>query len=35
MIPQPEVGRYVIRVRAYNIPRGPQEFALVYSGGIR
>jgi len=35
VIPQPEVGRYVIRVRAYNIPRGPQEFALVYSGGIR
>ena len=34
-IPQPEVGRYSIRVRAYNVPRGPQEFALVYSGGIR
>jgi hypothetical protein len=35
VIPQPEVGRYSIRVRAYNVPRCPQEFALVYSGGIR
>ncbi len=34
VIPQPELGRYQIRVRAYNVPRGPQEFALVYSGGI-
>lgn len=34
VIAQPEVGRYQIRVRAYNVPRGPQEFALVYSGGI-
>jgi subtilisin family serine protease len=33
-IPQPEIGRYQIRVRAYNVPRGPQAFALVYSGGI-
>ncbi len=35
VIPQPESGRYHIRVRAFNIPRGPQDFALVYSGGIR
>jgi serine protease AprX len=35
VILQPELGRYSIRVRAYNVPRGPQEFALVYSGGIR
>jgi hypothetical protein len=30
----PEVGRYSIRVRAFNVPRGPQDFALVYSGGL-
>ena len=35
IIPIPEVGRYQIRVRAFNVPRGPQDFALVYSGGIR
>jgi subtilisin family serine protease len=34
-IPQPELGRYAIRVRAHNVPCGPQGFALVYSGGIR
>jgi serine protease AprX len=34
IILQPEAGRYQIRVRAYNVPRGPQQFALVYSGGI-
>lgn len=35
IIPTPEAGRYSIRVRAFNVPRGPQSFALVYSGGIR
>jgi hypothetical protein len=35
IIPQPEAGRYRIRVRAFNVPAGPQDFALVYSGGIR
>ena len=35
IIPHPELGRYQIRVRAFNVPRGPQDFALVYSGGIR
>ena len=35
IIRSPEVGRYQIRVRAFNVPRGPQGFALVYSGGIR
>ena len=35
VIPQPEPGRYTIRVRGFNVPRGPQDFALVYSGGIR
>lgn len=32
---RPEVGRYTIRVRGFNVPHGPQDFALVYSGGIR
>jgi len=35
VIPTPEAGRYAIRVRGTNVPRGPQDFALVYSGGIR
>jgi serine protease AprX len=35
VIPEPETGRHSIRVRAYNVPSGPQGFALVYSGGIR
>ncbi len=35
VIPQPETGRYGIRVRGFNVPRGPQDFALVYSGAIR
>lgn len=35
IFPRPELGRYTIRVRAFNVPRGPQDFALVYSGGIR
>ena len=35
VIPTPEAGRYTIRVRGTNVPRGPQDFALVYSGGIR
>ena len=35
VIPQPEVGRYRIRVRGFNVPRGPQDFALVYSGALR
>lgn len=35
IIAQPEVGRYQIRIRAFNVPAGPQPVALVYSGGIR
>jgi subtilisin family serine protease len=35
VIQRPEVGRYSIRVRGFNVLRGPQDFALVYSGGIR
>ncbi len=35
VIPTPEVGQYTIRVRGTNVPRGPQDFALVYSGGIK
>ncbi len=34
VIPEPEAGRYRIRVRAFNVPSGPQDFALVYSGGL-
>jgi hypothetical protein len=34
VIAQPEPGRYRIRVRAFNVPHGPQDFALVYSGGL-
>lgn len=34
IIPQPEAGRYSLRVRGFNVPRGPQDFALVYSGGL-
>jgi len=34
IIPTPEPGRYQIRIRAFNVPRGPQPVALVYSGGI-
>ena len=30
----PTTGDYVIRVRAYNAPQGPQPFALVVSGGL-
>jgi len=34
VIAQPEPGRYRIRVRAFNVPSGPQDFGLVYSGGL-
>lgn len=34
IISAPEPGRYQIRIRAFNVPHGPQDFALVYSGGI-
>ena len=34
VIAQPALGRYSIRVRAFNVPLGPQDFALVYSGGL-
>lgn len=34
VIAQPELGRYRIRVRAFNVPSGPQDFSLVYSGGL-
>jgi subtilisin family serine protease len=31
----PETGTYRIEVYAHNIPEGPQDFALVISGGIK
>ena len=34
VISQPELGRYRIRVRAFNVLSGPQDFSLVYSGGL-
>jgi subtilisin family serine protease len=33
-IEQPESGRYKITVVGYNIPNGPQPFALALSGGV-
>jgi len=35
VLPAPETGRYRIRVRAMNVPQGPQDFAVVYSGGMQ
>jgi hypothetical protein len=29
----PEVGSYAVRIEAYNIPQGPQPYALVVTGG--
>ena len=34
VISRSEIGRYTIRVRAFNVPSGPQDFALAYSGGL-
>jgi subtilisin family serine protease len=34
VIPKPELGRYQVRVRGTNVPHGPQDSALVWSGGI-
>jgi subtilisin family serine protease len=34
IIAQPEPGRYQIRIRGFNVPHGPQPFALVWSGGM-
>jgi hypothetical protein len=33
-LPKPEVGAYTIRVSGYNVPKGPQPYALVARGGI-
>jgi hypothetical protein len=33
-IASPQLGDYVVRVRAYNTPHGPQPFALVASGDL-
>ncbi|UCE64345.1 MAG: S8 family serine peptidase, partial [Nitrospirota bacterium] len=32
-IPSPAVGSYSIRVEGYNVPQGPQPYALVVTGG--
>jgi PGF-pre-PGF domain-containing protein len=34
LIKNPAVGTYTIRVEGYNVPVGPQPFALVITGGI-
>jgi len=33
-IPQPEPGTYRVRVEGYNVPMGPQDYALVVTGGL-
>ncbi|MFO7598527.1 MAG: Calx-beta domain-containing protein, partial [Candidatus Desulfacyla sp.] len=33
-LPTPEVGAYIIRISGYNMPKGPQTYALVARGGI-
>ena len=34
LINEPAPGRYALTVRAYNVSRGPQDFALVWSGAL-
>ena len=31
----PATGKYTIRVSGYNVPQGPQPYALVLSGNIK
>jgi len=33
-IAKPELGAYLVRVSGYNVPMGPQDYALVVSGGL-
>ncbi len=33
-ISSPEIGTYKVRVTGYNVPMGPQDYALVVSGGM-
>ncbi|MCL5105372.1 MAG: S8 family serine peptidase [Armatimonadetes bacterium] len=33
-IANPEVGTYTVRVSGYNVPMGPQDYALAVSGGM-
>ncbi len=33
-IAAPELGTYRVRVTAYNVPMGPQDYALVVTGGL-
>jgi len=35
IIPAPLPGAYQVSVRGNNVPQGPQDFALVISGGLR
>ncbi|MHB9036034.1 MAG: S8 family serine peptidase [Armatimonadota bacterium] len=34
LVGSPEVGVYTVRVTGYNVPMGPQDYALVISGGM-
>ena len=34
LISSPVVGTYLVRVTGYNVPMGPQDYALVVSGGM-
>jgi len=34
LVTQPELGVYKVRVTGYNVPMGPQDYALVVSGGL-
>ncbi|MEN6358181.1 MAG: S8 family serine peptidase [Armatimonadota bacterium] len=34
LIASPETGTYKVRVSGYNVPMGPQDYALVVSGGM-
>ena len=34
LIASPEIGIYSVQVTGYNVPMGPQDYALVVSGGL-
>ncbi|MCE5323898.1 S8 family serine peptidase [bacterium] len=34
ILDSPETGTYTVRVKGYNVPMGPQDYALVVSGGM-
>ncbi len=34
LVPSPEAGTYTVEVAGYNVPMGPQDYALAVSGGL-